>query len=275
MKYSNNNIYIVIVTISAKSNIESNGYVIQMSTTLVSALLTNINGYRSIEKYVEYGKKLLAVPGNKVIFIERDVYYQHFLHALSLEDTTFVFIEKSDLYLYEHIDKITDFCPNTDNPTKDTLEYMFVQCNKTEWIRQAIELDPYGSEQFVWIDFGICHMIRDAEFSENVRGILSLGIRSTSGIRIACGVPHNPDVDLYKTISWFFLGSIFGGDRDSMMKFADAMKQKCIEIIELKHTIMWEVNVWYFIYAEHPEWFSCYRANHDTSILQAFVPLHR
>ena len=244
-------------------------------TTLVSALLTNINGYRSIEKYVEYGKKLIAVPGNKVIFIERDVYYQHFLHALSLEDTTFVFIEKSDLYLYEHIDKITDFCPNTDNPTKDTLEYMFVQCNKTEWIRQAIELDPYGSEQFVWIDFGICHMIRDAEFSENVRSILSLGIRSTSGIRIACGVPHNPDVDLYKTISWFFLGSIFGGDRDSMMKFADAMKQKCMEIIELKRTIMWEVNVWYFIYAEHPEWFSCYRANHDTSILQAFVPLHR
>ena len=118
-------------------------------------------------------------------------------------------------------------------------------------------------------------MIRDAEFSENVRGILSLGIRSTSGIRIACGVPHNPDVDLYKTISWFFLGSIFGGDRDSMMKFADAMKQKCMEIIESKQTIMWEVNVWYFIYAEHPEWFSCYRANHDTSILQAFVPLHR
>ena len=28
-------------------------------TTLVSAFLTNINNYRSIDKYIEYGKKLI------------------------------------------------------------------------------------------------------------------------------------------------------------------------------------------------------------------------
>ena len=80
------------------------------STTFVSALLTNINGYRSIEKYVEYGKKLIALPINKVIFIERDVHAEHFSLG---ENTTFVFIEKSDLYLHKYADQITDFCPNT------------------------------------------------------------------------------------------------------------------------------------------------------------------
>jgi hypothetical protein len=243
------------------------------STTFVSALLTNINGYRSIEKYVECGKKLIALPINKVIFIERDVYDEHFSTS---ENTTFVFIEKSDLYLHKYADQITDFSPKTGNPDKDTLEYMFVQCNKTEWMRLAIEMNPYISKgpkelynNFVWIDFGIWHMIRDDQvFTDSC---MNISQTQMEGVRIASGDPNyinNPEC--YKTILWFFLGSIFGGDRDSLLKFADLVKNKCIQTIQEHGTIMWEINVWLLVYKDNPTLFKCYRASHDASILQNY-----
>ena len=239
-------------------------------TTFVSALLTNINGYRSIEKYVEYGKKLIALPINKVIFIERAVHAEHFSEFTDA-NTTFVFIEKSDLYLYKYADQITDFCPNTDNPEKDTLEYMFVQCNKTEWVKDVVKRNLYGSNYFVWIDFGIWHMIRDDQvFIDSCMKIASFGLSVASlGVRIACGNPQFEHFDeMYKTISWFFLGSIFGGDRDSLLKFANLVKNKCIQTIQEHRTLMWEINVWQMVYREDPTLFLCYGANHDASILQ-------
>jgi hypothetical protein len=241
-------------------------------TTFVSALLTNINGYRSIEKYVEYGKKLIALPINKVIFMERAVHEEHFSDE-NRENTTFIFIEKKDLYLYQYADQITNFSPNTDNPEKDTLEYMFVQCNKTEWIREAIDRNPYGSKgsselysQFVWIDFGIWHMIRDDQVFTDA--CMKISLETKNGLRIACGNSQSDFTNLHKTISWFFLGSIFGGDRDSLLKFANSVKNKCIETIQEHKTIMWEINVWQMVYADNPSLFLCYGANHDASILQ-------
>ena len=243
-----------------------------MNTTFVSALLTNINGYRSLEKYVEYAKKLLALPINKVIFMERAVHAEHFSDE-NRENTTFIFIEKKDLYLYQYADQITDFSPNTDNPEKDTLEYMFVQCNKTEWLREAIDRNPYGSKgpselysQFVWIDFGIWHMIRDDQVFMD--SCMKISLDTKSGVRIACGNSQSDFTNLHKTISWFFLGSIFGGDRDSLIKFANSVKNKCVETIQKHKTIMWEINVWQMVYADDPTLFLCYGANHDASILQ-------
>jgi len=246
-----------------------------MTTTFVSALLTNINGYRSIEKYVEYGKKLISLPINKVIFMERAVHEEHFSEFTDA-NTTFIFIEKKDLYLYQYVDQITDFSPNTDNPEKDTLEYMFVQCNKTEWLREAIDRNPYGSKgpkepsnNFVWIDFGIWHMIRDDQvFTDSCMKIANEHFNDN--IRIACGNSQSDLTNLHKTISWFFLGSIFGGDRDSLIKFANSVKNKCIETIQKHKTIIWEINVWQMVHADDPSLFLCYGANHDASILRNY-----
>jgi hypothetical protein len=37
--------------------------------------------------------------------------------------------------------------------------------NKTEWIKQAIELNHFNTEQFVWIDLGIKHVFKCDEDS--------------------------------------------------------------------------------------------------------------
>ena len=134
-------------------------------TTIVSAFISNINSYRELDKYVEYGKKLLTIDTPKVIFMEKEIYTEYFSNDI-FPQTIFVFVEKTDNYLYEQMEAITEFEVVSTNPGKDTIEYMFVQCNKTEWVKQAVETDPFNTEQFVWIDFGIYHMINTEDFAD-------------------------------------------------------------------------------------------------------------
>jgi len=66
---------------------------------------------------------------------------------------------------------------------------------------------------------------------------------------------------------WLFLGGIFGGSSKKLVEFADLTKRKCIETIKKENTIMWEVNIWYLIYLEHPELFDTYISDHNKTML--------
>ena len=75
------------------------------------------------------------------------------------------------------------------------------------------------------------------------------------------------NVNLYKQISWYFAGGLFGGSSENLIKFSELMKSKCLDIIKEKKTFVWEVNIWYLIYLENPDLFNCYMAGHDTSMI--------
>jgi hypothetical protein len=100
---------------------------------------------------------------------------------------------------------------------------MFIQCNKTEWMVQAIDLNLYKPKQFVWIDFGIFHLFRDKHISETDshyasatekiveafhENILAMQYQTYDKIRIAaCGDPNRVfHGDIYSQIVWMFAG---------------------------------------------------------------------
>lgn len=235
-------------------------------TTIVSAFISNANSYRNIEKYIEYGKKLCSIYINKVIFIEEHIYNTYFKNEI-FPLTIFIFINKEKLYFYQYkTEDLTNFnILRSDNPSKDTIEYMYVQCSKTEWVRIAIEINPFNTNQFVWMDFGIYHIMNN---DENLFMLLisNLSKKSYENIRIASGICYNLE-QIYNKIQWFFLGGIFGGHKDKLLEFADLMKKKCIDIMTDKKTIIWEVNIWVLIILENQELFDRYIANHNLSML--------
>jgi len=136
-------------------------------------------------------------------------------------------------YLYNFINEITNFSINTNNPNKDNLEYLFVQCHKTEWIKLAIDNNYYNSDQFIWLDFGIYHI-----FNNNIdlfnKSIYSLLDKNYNLIRIAS--IWNPDLiyntNIHQSICWYFAGGVFGGSKTLLLKFADIMKNKFITYIK-------------------------------------------
>ena len=272
---------------------------------IVSAFVSNVNkNDKSIQTYIDLGHNLLLEQINnlKIVFIERHIYNNYFnvgtiytsfkyenkqLDFVIDKNYIFVFFEKTDNYLYNYANLITHFNINTDNPGKDTLEYMFLQCHKTEWVKIAINLITHikhekivltltNNLQFIWVDFGIYHTFNNnTELFLKSFEHLSLVNKSNSNnnkVRIAsCINPENTyHSDIYKNIAWYFAGGVFGGSPETLLKFSELMKTECINVIQERKHLMWEVNIWYLIYKKHPELFDSYLCNHNPSIIMNY-----
>lgn len=243
----------------------------KMVCTFVSAFISNANNNKNIEKYIEYVNKLIHISVKKIIFLEQNIYNEYFENKdINDEFTKFIIFDKKDMYLYEYLDKIDNFDLITDNKNKDTIEYIFVQCYKTEWIKKAMEYDNDNNNNYVWIDFGIYHIINDDNKFINV--ITEISKKTYNNVRIAScwNINDKYDIDIYRQIAWYFCGGIFGGSKMYLELFANVMKNMCISIIEEKKTIMWEVNIWYMIYVKFPFLFDIYYANHDIRMLSLY-----
>ena len=241
--------------------------------TIVTAFMTNINQiqFRSTDKYMELGKKLLSQPIATVCFLEKHIYNQYFADSLEqFPNTSFHLFERNENYLFDHESQMSQFSVISDNPTKDTIGYMFTQCHKTEWVKLAIEKNPFQTTDFIWVDFGILHMIRD----ENAFPIFleKMSRKTYDTVRIASCVDPNEEckTDIYHRIAWFFAGSVFGGSSSALLKFAEKMKTFCLDFVDKRQHLMWEINVWYLLYKEEPGLFNPYRADHNLSILENY-----
>jgi hypothetical protein len=246
----------------------------EKKVTIVSAFMENVTTPEWLErnntfkKYTEYFIPLLQVNVNKIIFIDESVIDKY--KSYENENTKIIPFIKESNYLYEYMEQITDFELNTKTPEKDTIQYMFTMCYKTEWVKQAIEMSNEKNE-FIWLDFGIKHMCNCTN-EEFIKKVERLGECKNDKVRIAS--VWNPDIEyqnnIYRDICWYFAGSIFGGDKLSLLEFAKEMKDTCLEIINTKQTIMWEVNVWFLVYKKLKLLFSPYMCDHNTSIIDHY-----
>ena len=234
--------------------------------TLVSAFISNINN-RNTHKYYELGKLLLKTNVPKVIFVDIAMY-----NLIQKEDydesiTKLVIVNKSFLYLYNYIDQLTNFNLNTDNKNKDTIDFMFMMCGKTEWIQRAITLNPFNTKHFIWLDFGIRHVFKCSD-NEFIMKINNLKYKTYDKIRIGriWDLDYISNRDIYKDILWYFAGGVFGGNITNLIQFADIVKHFCINTIVNHNTIMWEVNIWYLVYNYNKNIFNAYLCDHNDSI---------
>jgi len=241
--------------------------------TIVSAFVSNVNNdARTLNTYFNYGKLILQCNLPKIVFVDEDMYKLIQNHeCFNMKNTLLIEINKTDSYLYEYINQLNNFNINTTNEKKDTLEFMFTMCNKTEWIKKAILLDPFNTSDFIWLDFGLRHVFNcdDSTFIEKIN---SLKEKTYENVRIGSiwNLDSKYNIDIEKDIAWYFAGGVFGGNNNSLLLFANKMKEKCIDIITKKRSIMWEVNIWYLIYLHNKSLFNNYNCDHNSSILDNY-----
>lgn len=267
--------FLVILYLSMSGHIFAD--VRSNQVTIVSAFLSNINHIktRNIEDYIKNGEFLLLADIPKVIFIESSIYDRYYKknHSNGLyPKTSFRFIDRDSLWLWQYIEMIQCFNLKV-NPYKDTLEYIFMMCNKTEWVSKAIDLDIFHTEQYIWVDFGLFHVFKDQKIFDYE--LIQLKRKSYDFVRIGGSwdlavEPKKRNMDIYREVAWYFAGGVFGGDKESLQQFHKLVKEKCKEVIFEKKSIMWEVNIWYLVYLENKEIFSVYSCGHNSSILSNY-----
>jgi hypothetical protein len=240
--------------------------------TIVSAFVSNVNDrYEgSLNRYYTFGKILLKSIVPKVIFLDENM-FELIGDEYNKTNTLLVKINKTDSYLYHYIHHLTNFNLNSTDYTKDTPEFMFTMCNKTEWIRYAILLNHFKTDNYIWIDFGIRHIFSCSD-EECIEKLNNLQYKIYDEIRIGgiWNLNYRFNIDIYKDVAWYFAGGVFGGNSKYLIKFADLMKEKCVDIMMTKNTIMWEVNIWYLIYIENSSLFETYDCNHNASLIDNY-----
>jgi hypothetical protein len=238
--------------------------IINMHTlTVVTAFVADINTRedRTIEDYITLGEKLLMVNIPIIIFIDETTFLRFFAGRESeFSNTRFVQISKKDIYLYQYKELAANFSPITENKNKDTYEFIMVQCMKTEWVRQAIEMNIFNTDQYAWIDFGISHFIPNID--DLNAGIEHMAKASYISLRMPNTKP--PDFPFYSRnilhhIVWMFPGSLFGGGKGALLKFAREVKAKCLTLLSDYKLLIWEINVWYLVFFENVQLFDLYK----------------
>jgi hypothetical protein len=148
---------------------------------------------------------------------------------------------------------------------------MFMMCSKTEWLRQAISYDPFNTDHFIWVDFGIRHVFKCSD-DEFITKINNMKYKIYDNIRIGhiWDLNYMTNRDIYKDILWYFAGGVFGGNKTNLILFANMMKEKCIDIMINQKTIMWEVNIWYILYNSNRNIFYPYKCDHNDSIIDNY-----
>jgi len=249
--------------------------------TLVSAFIAGINQSpdKTVDKYLNYGRQLMKINIPKVLFIDATLIDS--LASSVNEYNTLIPYKLTDMYLYQYRDKLKNVKVCSSNPPKDTIEYFMVQCHKTEWVKQAIELNKYDSQQYMWIDFGIYQFIDrltgtpEDKFEKFSQAMYQIEYQQTPVVRMP-GMWNMdsccPDWYNYLKIHicWYFAGSLFGGHHTALVQLADLTRQQCLKMINTDSWLVWELNMWYLVYREHPQIFEQYKAKHDLSIFENY-----
>jgi Bacterial protein of unknown function (HtrL_YibB) len=163
--------------------------------------------------------------------------------------------------------------PSTDNEEKDTREYMILMNSKIEFIKDAMDQNPFYSSCFAWIDFSIAKILVSREYIDLLRD-MGTNVPDHPFLAIpGCWTKEQcSESSILQSICWRYCGGFFWGDKQSLTHFYELYYRYFPIFIAKHHTLMWEVNFWSWLEMNNlwsPQW---YLANHDDSIFR--VPFH-
>ena len=180
----------------------------------------------------------------------------------------------TEIYSLYHNSGMEFWFPEYRNIEKDTEGYMMLMHSKTEFMKDAIERNIWGSTHFAWIDFNISHIFKyHMQDTLNYLKFLSTQ-RFVDNFFAIPGCTDKMDLEniwmWLNNVQWRFCGGFILGDKDSLMNFYTVCRDKIHEFIEKHHKLVWEVNYWAWLESSgyiSPRW---YAADHNDSMI--YIP---
>jgi len=164
--------------------------------------------------------------------------------------------------------------PNSRNVDKDTKEYILLMNAKTEFLKIAIENNPFGSTHYAWIDFNIFHIFSGKEQTvfELLKGLSTRTMAPYFLTLPGCWNKENVvETYLMNDICWRFCGGFFIGSADRILEFHKCYTDYFEDFLRTKQKLIWEVNFWAYLELAHGLSVIWYPADHNEKILEISV----
>ena len=243
--------------------------------TFVTAWFNLFNGNyynrRTDDWYLSQFKDILNTGINICIYVSeeyyeriRDLEEKHenlkIMKTMKLEDTLFYQISRK----YELA------MPSVCYSTKDTYEFIALMNSKIEFVKDAIDQNPWNSTHFAWIDFGIGHLLK-IDRKETLAFLGSFRNFEFQPQFLAFpGCTNKFDIHYVDYLKeqpfWRFCGSFFIGDKTSILDFYRIYFDNLDEFFEKHRTIVWEINFWAWLESTDKWTMNWYQADHNHTI---------
>jgi hypothetical protein len=228
---------------------------------------------RSPSKYLEYARLfLLQLPCPLIIYTDDDSIIKYCIEnrkeGYNLLCINYKF---NDTKYYKYIDVITSlqksYVLHNGNKEHETPEYIVLNCNKFFFIEESIKLNPFNTEYFMWIDFGINHVadinnIYELEARPKSEKIIQLCINPLlcKEIEEAGGYKK-----LFRNIYHHLAGGCFSGNKGIMLDYCKKYNETLDEIIEHQ---FWQIDeaLMTIISTKYPDMFDFYYGDYKSII---------
>jgi hypothetical protein len=232
---------------------------------------------RSVDKYIELAKQFIMKLNYPLIVFTDDDELIQFIHEerKSYADKTRVINKKfEDTYYYKYVDRLKElqqtFTIRNGNVKQETPMYIILNNNKFDFMEDAIQLNPFNSTHFVWMDFGINHVAKNYDkIHDWIRQV-------PDNIKQMCINPYVENVvdkEIFQNIYHHVAGGLFSGSKERLLKYCQLFKRKT-EQIYAENWYQIDEAVMTMVIRENPELFSLYYGDYQGIIANYLEPLY-
>ena len=201
------------------------------AVTYVTAFLCGDSSKHTYHAYIAQFLQLANTGAPIVLFLDTRTGWVSFPSNVHIIDATL-----ADTWIGQNVPKRVEL--PAIRSTTDTRECMMIMNAKPEFVLKASQLNPYSTEWFAWIDFGIGHVFKTPEttFSR----ILTIVPPSFPCMRTAGIWRHIPE-SIFDAVCWRYAGGFFLIHASLATEFDTVTKASIQRNLP---RFAWEVNIW-------------------------------
>lgn len=240
---------------------------------------------RGLSEYLELGRHVMDIDLPIIVYTDseevREVVTEQ---RKGREDKTMVvWLPIEDTFFYKDMDvlttRMTEFPIANMNPKKDTPLYVTLNNDKFDFLERSIKENPFSSEYFMWIDFGIRHCAGEGDYNALMRDWVPFLKRHEGLIhhlRIHTVVKSSSATwkDYFGFIYHHIAGSMFGGGTQALLEYIELYKEQWRVILYEEKWWQLDEAVMTILTETHPDRFRFWYGDYD-GLLTNFIQTRR
>jgi len=239
----------------------------------------------AFHRYLELGRFVLGINLPMIIYTDSDevVDFVNAERADKADKTSVVVLPMEETFFYQDLEhlkqRMEEFKISNLNAVKDTPLYILLNNNKFDFLERSITQNPFGSEYFLWMDFGIRHCAEEVDRSiieDDWLPLMKEHDELIHHLRIhtVTKSPSTPWRDYFNVIYHHIAGGLFGGKAHAVAEYIDLYKEQWRTIIHDEGWWQLDEAVMTILTETHPEKFRFWYGDYD-GLLTNFVKTRR
>jgi len=230
----------------------------------------------NISRYFDFAKEfILQIPYPLIIFTDDDNLIEIINKERKMFEKTYIYKKPfEETYYYSHLDKLNELQKNFNiingHIEHETPMYIILNNNKFDFIESAINLNPFDSSHFIWMDFGINHVALNTEH------IHDWIWKVPDKIKQLCINPYIENAtnkQMFQYIYHHTAGGLFTGSVANLLKYCELFKNKTEQIYDEEWYQIDEA-VMTIVQRENPDLFDLFYGDYQGIISNYLSPIH-